>query len=111
MSLVIPLNVVVVDLEVLGMREFIDSLDGCTVGLPAFDYWHEPQTRVYNGVEVKGRETRGYGDHSFRYAGKKMHPSPWESNERQNNCAYSFDCYFVSIVFSNNNDASSNTAS
>ena len=34
-----------------------------------------------------------------------------KSNERQNNCAYSFDCYFVSIVFSNNNDASSNTAS
>ncbi len=63
------------------MREFIDSLDGCTVGLPAFDYWHKPQNRVYNGVEVKGRETRGYGDRSFRYAGKKMHPSPWESNE------------------------------
>lgn len=81
MSLATPLNVVVVDLEVLGMREFIDSLDGCTVGLPAFDYWDKPQTRIYNGVEVKGRETRGYGDHSFRYAGKNMDPSPWESNE------------------------------
>ena len=66
MSLVTPVNVVVVDLGVLGMREFIDSLDGCTVGLPAFDYWDKAQNRVYNGVEVKGRETRGYGDHSFK---------------------------------------------
>jgi len=34
-----------------------------------------------------------------------------KENERQNNYSYYFDCNFVPIVFSNNNDASSNTTS
>ena len=40
----------------------------------------EPNTRIFNGNEVVGRPTRGFGDSNFNYAGKYMRPEPWESH-------------------------------
>ena len=46
---------------------------------PSFAYWDEPKVREYDGVEVIGRPTRGFGDGSFEYAGKLMNPEPWDT--------------------------------
>ena len=47
---------------------------------PEFEYWDEPETREYNGVQVIGRPTRGFGDSPFEYAGKFMEPEPWDTD-------------------------------
>ena len=47
---------------------------------PEFEYWDEPETREYNGVQVIGRPTRGFGDSPFEYAGKFMAPEPWDTD-------------------------------
>ena len=44
---------------------------------PTFTYWDTPTTRIFEGVEVKGRPTRGFGDSEFEYAGKLYKPEPW----------------------------------
>ena len=46
---------------------------------PSFARWDEPKVREYDGVEVIGRPTRGFGDGSFEYAGKLMNPEPWDT--------------------------------
>ena len=42
--------------------------------------WDEPNTRIFNGKEVVGRPTRGFGNSNFYYAGKYMRPEPWDSH-------------------------------
>ena len=41
------------------------------------DRWDEPRERMFEGVMVQGRPTRGFGDSSFEYAGKLYEPEPW----------------------------------
>ena len=50
---------------------------------PEFEYWDEPKTREYNGVQVIGRPTRGFGDNPFEYAGKHMNPEPWDTDNME----------------------------
>ena len=50
---------------------------------PEFEYWDEPETREYNGVQVIGRPTRGFGDKPFEYAGKFMEPEPWDTENME----------------------------
>jgi alkylated DNA repair dioxygenase AlkB len=50
---------------------------------PEFEYWDEPETREYNGVQVIGRPTRGFGDKPFEYAGKFMEPEPWDTDNME----------------------------
>ena len=47
---------------------------------PSFDRWDEPviRTRV-DGTPVVGRETRGFGDGVFTYAGKEYLPERWDT--------------------------------
>ena len=40
----------------------------------------EPQTRIFDGKEVIGRPTRGFGNSNFYYAGKYMRPEPWDTH-------------------------------
>ena len=42
--------------------------------------WDEPQTRIFDGKEIEGRPTRGFGNSNFYYAGKYMRPEPWDSH-------------------------------
>jgi alkylated DNA repair dioxygenase AlkB len=42
--------------------------------------WDEPQIRIFDGKEVMGRPTRGFGESNFYYAGKYMRPEPWDTN-------------------------------
>jgi alkylated DNA repair dioxygenase AlkB len=42
--------------------------------------WDEPNTRIFDGKEVVGRPTRGFGNSNFYYAGKYMRPEPWDSH-------------------------------
>ena len=44
---------------------------------PEIKEWDKPTTRVFNGTEVEGRPTKGFGTSSFRYAGKLYEPEPW----------------------------------
>jgi len=44
---------------------------------PAFSYWDKPTVRLFEGVKVKGRPTRGFGESKFEYAGKVYTPEPW----------------------------------
>lgn len=44
--------------------------------------WDEPTIRVFNGREVQGRPTKGYGTATFDYAGKTYEPEPWTQNMR-----------------------------
>jgi|TARA_R100000664_G_C2759716_1_gene149750 alkylated DNA repair dioxygenase AlkB len=39
--------------------------------------WDEPTIRVFDGREVQGRPTKGYGTATFDYAGKKYEPEAW----------------------------------
>ena len=50
---------------------------------PEFEYWDEPEIREYNGVQVIGRPTRGFGDKPFEYAGKFMEPEPWDTDNME----------------------------
>ena len=42
--------------------------------------WDEPMTRIFDGKEIVGRPTRGFGNSNFHYAGKYMQPEPWDSH-------------------------------
>ena len=42
--------------------------------------WDEPMTRIFDGKEIIGRPTRGFGNSNFHYAGKYMQPEPWDSH-------------------------------
>lgn len=41
------------------------------------DHWDDPRERLFEGTMVKGRPTRGFGDSTFKYAGKVYKPEPW----------------------------------
>jgi hypothetical protein len=60
--------------------------------------WDEPNTRIFNGNEVVGRPTRGFGDSNFNYAGKYMRPEPWNSHPIVNLIKEESEA-FVSVVF------------
>ena len=44
---------------------------------PNIKQWDEPTIRQFNGKEVYGRRTKGYGTSEFNYAGKLYKPEPW----------------------------------
>jgi len=45
---------------------------------PVIHQWDEPEEREFDGKKVMGRPTRGFGDATFKYAGKTYEPTPWE---------------------------------
>ena len=44
---------------------------------PCITKWDNPTKRIFNGQEVQGRPTKGFGTSSFTYAGKLYKPTPW----------------------------------
>ena len=44
---------------------------------PCITKWDNPAKRTFNGQEVQGRPTKGFGTSSFTYAGKLYKPTPW----------------------------------
>ena len=44
---------------------------------PNIKQWDEPTIRQFDGKEVYGRPTKGYGTSEFNYAGKLYKPEPW----------------------------------
>ena len=44
---------------------------------PLIDKWDKPTKRIYEGRTLEGRQTRGFGDSKFSYAGRRYHPDAW----------------------------------
>ena len=43
---------------------------------PIIHQWDEPEEREFDGKKVMGRPTRGFGNATFKYAGKTYEPTP-----------------------------------